>query len=158
MLFQNSIQILYDIIGSAITIGTAILVWFCIEKLKKFLKNQILHKNFQKLFRIFSRERLEFYMGIEIADLIDEIGTKYLLKILKLYKTNFEHGIKLIGDTFQIIIEYLGVRNSLRLYQGNTVFFYSESGANLIVKKQFLKYFEEQCKNEKIKLRVKSKF
>ena len=93
MLFQNSIQILYDIIGSAITIGTAILVWFCIEKLKKFLKNQILHKNFQKLFRIFSRERLEFYMGIEIADLIDEIGTKYLLKILKLYKTNFEHGI-----------------------------------------------------------------
>ncbi len=56
MLFQNSIQILYDIIGSAITIGTSILVWFCIEKLKKFRKNQILYKKFQKLFRIFSRE------------------------------------------------------------------------------------------------------
>ena len=153
MLFQNSIQILYDIIGSAITIGTSILVWFCIEKLKKFRKNQILHKNFQKLFRIFSRERLESYMGIEIADLIDEIGTKYLLKILKLSKNNFEHGIKLIGDTFQIIIEYLGIRNSLRLYQGNTVFSYSESGTNLIVKKQFLKFFEDQCEKEKIKIK-----
>ncbi len=71
-------------------------------------------------------------MGIEIADLIDEIGTKYLLKIIKLSKTNFEHGIKLIGDTFQKIIEYLGIRNSLRLYQGNRVFSYNESGTNLI--------------------------
>ena len=156
MIFQDTV--IGSIIGSTIATASSILVWVIIEELKKFRKNRILNKNFQKLFRIFSRERLESYMGIEIADLIDKIGTKYLLKILKLSKTNFEHGIKLIGDTFQIIIEYLGIRNSLRLYQGNTVFSYSESETDLRVKKQFLKYFEEQCKKEKIILRVKSKF
>ena len=152
MLYQNSIQILYDIIGASITIGTAILVWFCIEKLKKFRKNQILNKNFQKLFKIFSRDRLQPYMGIEIADLIEEIGAKNILKVLKLSLNSIDLGFRLKGDKFQTIISFIEGRNGLTIYQDNNMFNYNEPETNLLIKERFIKYFEEQCKKEKIKL------
>ncbi len=151
MIFQA--DFIGSIIGSAIATLFSIGAWASIEQIKKYFRKRKDNKNFKELFLIFSKKTLKPYMSSEIWILINEIGVEKILKVLKLTLEDFDAGIILANENFKISIAYKLRTNTIVIKDRSIQYNYKTPNTNDIVKEGFLKFFEERCKNEKIKLK-----
>lgn len=157
MIFQENI--IGSIIGSTIATIGSILVWVIIDQLKKLFEKRKDSKNFIELYKLFSKEKLELHMSLNIANLFDEIGLKKISKVLKFtFQRAYDEYLKTTSyiyenQLFSITLMCEGYYNEIDIKEGNVIYDYKNATTNLIIKERFLKFFREQCKNEHIKLK-----
>lgn len=151
MIFQ--IDFWGSLIGSALATGFSIGAWVSIKIIEKYLKKRKEKQNFNKVYHLLSKKSLYPFMASEISGLINEIGETNILKVLKFSIEYFNGGFFLNNERYQLIVAYkLGI-NSLKIREGANIYDYEILGTNIPIKESFLKFFEQQCKIEKIKLK-----
>lgn len=151
MIFQ--IDFLGSIIGSAIATGFSIGVWVIINKIETLLKKKKENQNINKLYRLFLKPKLEPFMASEIAVEINDIGEIRILKVLKLVVSQIGSGFYLKNERYDVIISYKIGANTIRIMEAGKTYNYEVPGTNKPIKESFLKFFEQQCKSKKIKLK-----
>ena len=92
-------------------------------------------------------------MASDFATEINEIGEINILKVLKLVIEYRRGGFVLNNERYYIIIEYKVELNWVSIIEGSNQYNYEIPGTNTPIKESFLKFFEQQCKTEKIKLK-----
>jgi hypothetical protein len=96
-------------------------------------------------------------MSIRISNLILEIGKKSLLTILKLNLRDIEgNACVLTSKEFTIQVVYMHL-NEISIRCGDSTYHYAKPDKNQDCLDIFLKFYEEQCKIEKIKLKKPKK-
>ena len=90
---------------------------------------------------------------IEIAVEFNEIGETNILKVLKLAIEYTELGFDLINEKYHIIICYKHTSNLIIIMEGSHEYNYEIPEKNTPIKESFLKFFEQQCKIKKIKVK-----
>ena len=151
MLFQDLVG---TIIGSSISTAFAILVWVIIKITDDFLAKRKEKKKFSKLYTLFAKTRLEPFLSIDIANLIDDIGIKKFSKVLRLWQRTDPNGYLFSNQRLRIHIIFVRGANKIRIYDhGNIEFDYQKANVNFMIKEDFLKFFEAQCAMNKIRLK-----
>jgi len=151
MIFQ--INFWGSLIGSGIATLFSIGAWASIKQLEKILKKRKDNRNFSKLYRLFSKDSLLLYLASEIVILVNEIGDVNIFKVLKLVREENVAGFFLNNEKYRINITYKLGKNSIIINEGSSPYDYANPSENLPIKESLLNYFEQQCKNEKIKLK-----
>ena len=160
MLLQDSYTIfgivsLAEILGAIIATFFAIMTWWIIEKISKWLEWKGLVKAFNELYDILLIKKYEPNMSIDVVTLIlEEIEVKNFVKFLKLQYMKDKGLHKFEGNDFMIEAVCGIAGNHLKLYQyGMPVFDYRrpEEGAETF--DGFIEYYETQCRIAKIKLK-----
>ncbi|MFW9948474.1 MAG: hypothetical protein ACFFDX_16735 [Candidatus Odinarchaeota archaeon] len=120
-------------------------------------------KNFNQLYNLFAKKKLELHMSVSIATLFDEIGMKAITRVLKFtFKSIYDEYVRATyyiyeNQLFKITLLCEGSYNEIDIAQGDVIYNYEKATTNLPIKENFLKFFEERCKNEKIRLKPKKK-
>jgi len=159
MIFQENI--IGSIIGSIIATIGSILVWVIINQLKKYFEKRKDSKNFIKLYELFAKEKLELHMSINIENLFEEIGWKKIQKVLKfIFQLSYDEHARTNdyvyeNQLFKITLMCSDGYNKIYIQDGALTYDYKKETTNLAIKIFFLKFFEENCKNEKIKVNQK---
>ena len=154
MLFQDFIG---SIIGSFFATIGSILAWVIIEFLKKSGPKRRLKRNIKKLYEEFAKKEIDPYKSIRMKPLIEEIGEKNMLTILKL-KLMIEKGSHIFAsDIFSIQLTFFPGQSSIQIRCGSAKYFYEKPKENQECLEKFLEFYEEQCKLEKIKLKKPKK-
>lgn len=155
MLFQDFVgSIIGAVIGSFLATIGSVLVWLIIEKLKKSKPKRILKRNINKLYEEFAKKKIEPFMTIRMSTLIEDIGKKKLMTKLKLT-------LQETRDTLYVLMyEDIGVtiingatQHEITIRYGKLSYNYEKPEENPECLQKFLKFYEEQCKLEKIKLK-----
>jgi hypothetical protein len=154
MLFQDFFgTIIGSIIGSFIATIGSIIVWLTIEFLKKYRDKKKLRKNIRLLYKNLAKGTIQAYMAIRIANLIDEIGKKNFLKILKLILHTSGARRALISKDFTFRVMYGPGQNSIKIiYADNYSYSFESLDQDPKYLNKFLEFYKEQCKNENIKV------
>ncbi len=161
MIFQENI--IGSIIGSTIATIGSILVWVIIDQLKKYFEKRKDSKNFIKLYKLFAKEKLELHMSINIENLFEEIGLKKIQKVLKFkFQLRYDEYARTNdyiyeNQLFKISLMCSDGYNEICIKEGALLYDYKKETTNLPIKKSFLKFFEESCKNENINLNLEKK-
>lgn len=150
MLYQNLIG---TIIGSAIATTGSVLAWVFIEISKKFRDKRKLNNNIRLLYREFEKGTIEPYIAIRIANLIDEIGEKNILTILKFTLHDEDEVYVLVSTEFIIQIMYKDLYNTIIIKYGALEYHYDNPNKNQTCLNKFLEFYRDQCDKEKIKLK-----
>lgn len=161
MIFQENL--IGSIIGSIIATLGSILTWVIIDQLKKYFERKKDSENFNKLYKLFANQKLEIHMSINIENLFEEIGLKKIQKVLKLiYRTIYVDYLRTTyyiyeNQLFKISLYCETGFNEIEIEEGDKIYDYKKENTNTLIKDRFLKFFEESCKNEKIKLKSEKK-
>ncbi len=150
MLFQDFIG---SIIGSSLATIGSILTWVIIEFIKKSRPKRRLKRNIKKLYEEFAKKDKDPYKTIKMKPLIEEIGKKNILTILKLKLIIGEGSHILTSDKLSLQLTYYPGQCSLQIRYGDLSYFYSKPEKNQECLDKFLEFYEEQCKLEDIKLK-----
>ena len=150
MLFQDFVG---SVIGSFMATIFSILTWFFIEIIKNYRPKRRLKRNIKKVYEEFAKKEIDPYKAIKMKPLIEEIGAKKILTILKfkLDITGTSHVF--ISNEFLIHLSYFPGQSDIEIRYGGLHYFYSKPGENQECIDKFLEFYEEQCKSEKIKLK-----
>ncbi|MFX1296100.1 MAG: hypothetical protein ACFFD2_14780 [Promethearchaeota archaeon] len=156
----NQENIIGSIIGSTIATIGSILVWVIIDQLKKYFEKRKDSKNFIRLYNLFAKEKLELHMGVNIENLFEEIGFKKIQKVLKfIFQLRYDEYLRTNhyiyeNQLFKISLMCADGYNEIYIQEGDLIYDYKKETTNLHIKINFLKFFEDSCKNEKIKLKL----
>lgn len=129
-----------------------------IDKLEDDLVNKIekkfgLSNDFDRLYKIFARKELKINMSKEIISLYKKIGESKFLDVLKLTIRDIDVGYIFEGELFTVTVIYKGSSNNVYLSYNSNKFNYKKPTDNLEVKEEFLKYFEKECRNNRIRIK-----
>ncbi|MFW9972274.1 MAG: hypothetical protein ACFFDF_18965 [Candidatus Odinarchaeota archaeon] len=153
MIFQDFVG---SIIGSIITTIGAVAVWVIIDFIKKYQERKKLRKNIGLLYHLFAKGISESHLAIKIKKIIDEIGKNDMLNILK-FTVDADNSTRLLfSKEFIIHILFGRGRNDISISCNELTYHFEFPNKNQNVLEKFLEFYREQCKNENVKLKLKS--
>lgn len=149
MIHQNDMnwfELIFDAIGSFFATFSAIIVWIIIEKMKKRKKKIKIKDQLNKLYSILEKKKFYTNIAADILDILDEIGSKYILKILKMSQGYMESGYKLEGARFAIIAHMKTRMESFYLEENGRYFGFNKPSEQIEIYNNFMEFFVNQCK------------
>lgn len=161
MILQTSfdwIEFISKIIGSFIATMFTIMVWFILEYLKERKERKRIEKKINELYEIFLSKRKELHTANRIINLlIYEIGIENIYKILKLSPKYIKDGYKFEGIQYILSISSNILLNKIYISigpgSGGPTFDFDNPNINTTIFDRFLKDFERNCEESKIKLK-----
>lgn len=159
MLFQDFVgTIIGSIIGTSLATIGSIVVWVIIEFLKKSGPKRRLRRNIKKLYEEFAKKEIDPYKAIKMKPLIEEIGDKDFLTILKLKLIITEGGSHILTSTeISLQLTYYPGQNGIEIRYGSAKYYTDRPEENQECLEKLLEFYEEQCKLENIKLKKTKK-
>ena len=155
MLAQESniwTDFLSKIIGSFLATLGAFLTWYIIEIYKKKAKKKGTGRVLNRLYKIFQEKTFYDNITADVLDLLDDLGTKYILKILKMHRGYIKPGYRFEGSLFSIlgIIKH---GEKLLIEQQMNYFSFKKPNENKEIYQNFMSFFLNQCKKNKFKIK-----
>ncbi len=160
MIHQNDMnwsELIFDVLGSFFATFSAILVWIIIEKMKKRKKKIKIKDQLNKLYSILEKKKFYTNIAADVLDILNEIGSKYILKILKMSQGYMESGFKLEGARFSIIAHMKTGMESFYLEENREYFSFEKPSEQIEIYNNFIEFFVNQCKIHGLNIKTAEK-